>query len=99
MVIIAMVTFPPEGSKEIGKRLKGQAALPDYIKMKGPYICGVTGEGIRSLSLYECDRSKLPDAIEIVTNRYVNYFGVPGLTHSVNVWLEATEALKMIGLA
>jgi hypothetical protein len=99
MVIIAMVTFPPEGSKEVGKRLKGLASLPNYITMKGPYISGTNGVGIQTIALYECERSKLPDAVEIISNRYVAYFGVPGLTYSVNVWLEAGEALKMIGLA
>jgi len=98
MVIIGTLTYPPEGAKEIGKRFKDQASLPDYIKMKGPYISSVTGEGIHALVLYECDRSKLPDAMEKIANRYVAYFGVPGFTYSVNVWFEVGEALKMIGL-
>jgi hypothetical protein len=99
MVIIGMLSYSPEGAKELGKRFLAQKSLPDYISMKGHYISGAKGEGTQTITLYEVERSKLPDALEHISNRYVAYFGVPGLTYSVNIWLDAGEALKMIGLA
>jgi len=99
MVVVGMMSYPPESSKEVGKRFLGQSSLPNYITMKGPYVSGTKGEGVQTLTLYEFEKSKLPDAVEHISNRYVAYFGVPGLTYSVQVWLEAGEALKMIGLA
>ena len=98
MVIIATMSYPPESSKEIGERFKANKPLAGYITMKGPYLTGVRGEGIQTLTIYECERAKLTDAMEHITNRYVAYIGVPGMTYQVNVWLEAAEALKMIGL-
>lgn len=99
MVIIGMMSYPPESSKEAGKRFLGQKALPDHITMKGPYISSTKGDGIQTITIYEFERSKLPDALELISNRYVAYFGVPGLTYSVHVWMDVGEALKMIGLA
>jgi hypothetical protein len=69
------------------------------ITMRGPYIQGVKGDGIQSTTVYEFDRAKMADAMEAVSNRYVPYFGVPGFTYTINVCLEAQEALKMLGLA
>jgi len=99
MVIIGMQSYAPEGAKEMGKRFLGMGPVPSYITMKGPFIGGTKGEGIQTITLYECERSKLPDAFEALGNRYAAYIGVPGYTYSIQVWYEATEALKMIGLA
>lgn len=98
MVVLGMLSYPPEGANEVGKRFLANPPLPGYITMKGPYVSGVKGEGMQTLVVYECDRSKLADAMEFVTNRYVGYMGVPGLTFSVQVWMEVGEALKMIGM-
>ena len=98
MVIIGMLSFPSEASKETGKRFQGLGPLPEYITMMGPYISSTKEEGIQTIVLYELEKSRLPEAFEIISNRYVNYHGVPGLTYSVQVWLDVVEAFKMIGL-
>ena len=99
MVIIGTMSFPPQSAKEVGKCFMELPPVPDYITMKGPYVHGVKGEGIQSTILYEFDRSRMAEAFENVSNRYVAYHGVAGLTYAINVCLEAQEALKMIGLA
>jgi len=99
MIIMATMSFPPASAKEVGKCFRELSPVPDYITMKGPYINGVKGEGIQTTSMFEFDRSKMAEAFEHVSNRYVTYHGVTGLTYTVNVCLEAQEALKMIGLA
>jgi len=99
MIIIGMMSYPPEGAKEVGNRFVEQKSLPKYITMRGPFISSTKGEGLQTITLYDCERSKLPDALEHITNRYVSYFGVPGLTYSVHTWLDVGEALKMIGLS
>ena len=85
MVIIGMMSYPPEQSKKIGKRFIGNPPLPEYIKMKGPYLTGEIGGGIKSIIIYEFDQTKTREAIEAISKRYTNYIGVPGLTYSVNV--------------
>jgi hypothetical protein len=99
MVIITENIFPPGSAKDIGKAFLELPPVPDYITMRGPYILGETDRGIRSIHIYECDNSKLADALQVVGDRLTNYFDVPGYSYSVNAWYEAQEALKMIGLA
>ena len=98
MVIITENMFPAGSAKEVGKAFLGLPPLPEYITLKGPYIHSDAGKGIRSIVIYECDNDKLADALLVVGDRLANYFDVPGYTYSVNVWNEAQEALKMIGL-
>ena len=99
MVIIGMITFPTESSKEMGKRFKDIPPLPAYITKKGPYFSGELGLGIKGLSIFEFDPSKMAEANEFIANYYAIYIGVPGYTYTVGTWQEAMEALKMIGLA
>jgi hypothetical protein len=95
MVIIGMISFPTESSKEMGKRFM---ELPPYINKKGPYFSSELGVGIKAISIYEFDRSRLAEATEFINNYYARYIGVPGCTYSVGTWLEAEEALKLVGL-
>ncbi len=99
MAIITENMFPVGSAKDVGKTFLGLPPLPEYITIKGPYIHSDTKRGIRSILIYECDNDKLADALQVVGDRLANYFDVPGYTYSANVWNEAQEALKMIGLA
>jgi hypothetical protein len=98
MVIISIVSYPTESSKEVGKRLGEAPPPPAYVTIKGPYVSSEVGVGIKSIVLYEYDQSKTREAIEYVNNRLAKYIGIPGFTYSTHLWLEAREALKLIGL-
>jgi phage portal protein BeeE len=98
MVIIGIMSYPPESAKEHVKRFMEQSPLPAYITMKGPYVSSEVGAGIKTITIYECDQSKFTEAVEVLSARYAKYFGVPGLTYSLHEWLEVKEALKAIGI-
>ncbi len=49
MVIIGILSYLPESSKEMAKRFLEQPPLPSYITMKGPYFGSEVGEGIKSI--------------------------------------------------
>ena len=98
MVIIAIVSYPPESAKEMGKRLMEQPPLPAYVTMKGPYANAEVGAGMKVIAIFEFDKSKLSDAYEALAARYTKYFGVPGFTFSMNIWLDAKEAFKAMGM-
>ncbi len=99
MIILTISSFPPESAREIGKRFMERGSLPDYIKMRGPYVLPRQAEGIQSMTLYEVDRpTRMAEAVELLANEQAKYFGTPGYTYSINVCLEAEEALKTIGL-
>ena len=100
MVIIGFASYPPESSHEFAKRFMEQSTpLPSHITMKGPFVSSEVGEGIKSIVIFEFDQSKIAEAIQVVSARYAKYFGVPGFTYSQHTWLEAKEALQLIGLA
>ncbi len=98
MVIINALRFPQESANEVGKRFLEIAPPPDFMSMKGPYIKG-TKQGIRAVEIFDLDETKLALGLDYVTQRCVNYFGIPGLTYEANVYFEAQESLKLIGLA
>jgi hypothetical protein len=99
MIILSVSSFPPESAKEIGKRFMERAPLPDYIKMRGPYILPRQEDGIKSITIYEVDRpTRIAEAFEHLSNDQARYFGVQGYSYSINVSLEAGEALKVVGL-
>ncbi|OQY03667.1 MAG: hypothetical protein B6I22_11120 [Desulfobacteraceae bacterium 4572_123] len=92
------ISFPQESANEVGQRFLELPPVPDFMTLKGPYIKGMKEEGIRALEIYELDKSKVAEGIEFVTDRCVGYFGISGYTYEINVYFEASEALKMIGL-
>jgi len=98
MVIINALRFPQESAKKVGQRFLEIAPPPDFMSMKGPYIKG-TEEGIRAIEVFDLDETKLALGLDYVTQRCVTYFGTPGFTYEINVYFEAQESLKLIGLA
>ncbi len=98
MVIINAMRFPQESANKVGKRFLEIASPPDFMSMKGPYIKG-TEEGIRAIEIFDLDETKLALGLDYVTQRCVAYFGIPGFSYETNVYFEAQESLKLIGLA
>ena len=100
MIIIMQISYPPESNEEMGKRFQSASALPDFIKMSGPYISSVIHEGIKAITIYEFDESKYGEALNfIVSERVAKYLTVPGFSYSLNHWLEVKDALQLVGLA
>jgi len=99
MVIIGRISFATESSNEMGKRFMEIPPLPTYLTRKGPYFSSELGGGIVAMSIFECDPSKMAEAIEFVGNYYARFIGIPGFTYTVGTWFEVKEAFKMIGLA
>jgi hypothetical protein len=98
MVIIGILSYPPESVKEMAKRFLEQPPLPAYITMKGPYFSSEVGVGNKAIVIYELDQTKILEASQFITTRFTKYYGVPGFTYSANTWLEAKEGLKAIGI-
>jgi len=99
MVTIGMLSYPTESGKEISTRFLNLPALPSYLTRKGPYVYSALGVGIKTISIYEYDPSKMAEASNFIANYYANFIGVPGFTYSIEIWSDTSEALKMIGLA
>jgi len=98
MIIISLTSYPTESSTEIGKRFVKFPTLPDFVTMRGPYVSSVIDEGIRGITVYEFDESRYEEAYKVLSDRVSKCLGVPGFTYSLNHWLEAKDALALIGL-
>jgi hypothetical protein len=57
------------------------------------------GVGIKLISIWEYDPSKMAESVEFAANYYATFIGVPGFTYTIDTWFEIKEAFKMIGLA
>jgi hypothetical protein len=98
MIIVTQNSFPPESAKDIGKAFLKLGKLPEYMSIRGPFVHSGCDNGICSITLYECDKSKLSEGVDAAHHRQLAFSEVKGFKYSVNVWLEAPEALKMLGL-
>lgn len=92
MVLISMISNPPESGQEMIKRSKQLPRLPEYIKTIGPYVTSTVREGIRTLTIYEFEDSKFAEASKRISNLLQAFIGVPGFTFSLEVWIKAKDA-------
>lgn len=99
MIVIAQAMWPPEKSNEMGKVFLDAPPLPDYIKMTGPYVTNYLRKGIKAITIYEFDATKIEDANKAIGKRFITYSRVPGFTYEVRTWGDTQTALEMIGLA
>mgnify|MGYP001075976696 CR=1 FL=1 len=98
MIIVVQNEFPVQSAKEVGKCFAKLPPLPDYLTLGGPYLKTSMEGGVRSISLYICDNAHISEGLLAVNNRMTAYFDVPGFSCSCEVWMQAPEALKMVGL-
>jgi hypothetical protein len=98
MVIISEANYPTLSAKEVAKRFAEFPALPDYMKMMGPFVTVKKEEGVAALTLYICDQSELSEAMQFVGKRMALLFDIPGFSYNAQPWLEVLEALAMVGM-
>jgi hypothetical protein len=98
MVIVSQLSYPPESANQIAKRFIEAPPLPDFITRQGPYVSSELGQGVRTLSIYQLDNSRLAEGFAFVADYMTTFFGVPGFTYSISQYLEVEEALKLLGL-
>lgn len=98
MVLVGTAWYPMFRAQEIGKLFMKSAPLPDYITRRGPYACG-TSEGYRLVTIFECDGSRLAEAVLKLHGYYATFKEISEFRYSVDVCLEAPEGLKILGVA
>jgi hypothetical protein len=98
MVSISIVSYPPESTKELGKRFLALPPMPEFITVVGPYTTSETGDGIQAYTIYKYDKSRAAEALEAITNVHLAFYGVPGYTFAIKLASSAATSLKMLGL-
>jgi len=99
MVLISMMSNPPESGNEMMRRSKQLPRLPEYIRTIGPYISSTVGQGIKTLTIYEFEDSKFAEASKRINSILQAFIGVPGFTFSVEVWIKAKDAYQSFELS
>lgn len=99
MIILTTIFFSEENVCETKRHIKEFPPVPDYINMMGPYIKSVKlGGDIQVVSLFEFDESRLAEAREFISDRMMAYHKLINMTYSVDLWFDAGDTAKMIGL-
>ena len=101
MVISIETSYPTESVNQIAKKYLERMASnppPDYLTMKGPYIKGKTGIGIHSFTIFEVENNNLAEGMSFLIESMASYIGIPGYTYTIDIRMEAQEALKAIGM-
>ena len=98
MILISIVQNPPASAKEMVKRSMEMPRLPEFIKTIGPYINSFTGEGVKTLTIYEFEDSRYVEGRNHIFKMLGTFYGVPGFTFSLQLWAKAKDAFQATGL-
>ena len=97
--IISESKWPSASTEKLAKTWLEMGEVPEWLKIVWAGTEGDIKSGVRGLVLWQCDDSKLADALFFVKNDTVRYYdAVPGFSCSVIVWTEPADGLKMLGM-
>ena len=98
MVIILKTSNPPESTKLMAAKFLKAPQVPDYMRMRGPYIRSNMVSGIVVTSLYEVDNANLAEGLDWIGNYMTTYIGVPGFKFEfeVNFTIEESTIHRML---
>lgn len=94
--IVVESKWPNESNKKITELWLGMGEIPEYLKMIWVGTTGDINLGLRALMLWQCDDSKLVEAMFFVKKEAMRYNVVPGYRYAVKVWTEPEEGLRML---
>jgi hypothetical protein len=98
MTTVFTIQYPPQRYVDVVKGYLAQPPVPDFMIMKGPYTKAELGVGLKTMSIYEYDESKRREAGEYFFKRIYAYYAVPGLSYSIEEWVEPAEAMRLWSL-
>jgi hypothetical protein len=92
MVIRLTFSIPLKRMKEYTRRVTETPPLPDYLSKRGPFVDNGKGAANQIIMMYECEKSKLPEACKYVFKQLDAFQDVPGFTFSAYLLEEGKEA-------
>ena len=94
MILISIISHPPESANEMMNRSKKLLRLPEYIKTIGPYTNSTVKEGIKTLTIYEFENCKFGEASKHINRLLQSFIGVPGFAFSLEVWIKTKDVFQ-----
>ncbi len=98
MVIYSLVTYPQESAKPMVERFMEAPEIPNFMTRLGPYVSANRLDGIRVISIFELDKSRLAEGTEFLGTYFAHFFGISGYAYEYKPYFELEEALKTIGM-
>jgi len=102
MVIIMMTAWYPQGkATEVAKKyLEVVQKIPykSFEKLLVPVGTKGVKDGIKVISITEVEKGKLEEAYNLAVRRMVEFFGIEGFRHELEIFLTGEEAMPLIGL-
>ena len=97
--IIIESLWPATSAEQIGKTWLEMKSLPDWLVMLWAGTRSEVNMGSRGLVIFQCYKDKIRDGLELIREDMARYLKIPGYSFSINLWAEAKDALKMVGMA
>lgn len=96
--IIVESKWPAASSEKLAKRWLEMGQAPETQKMIWVGTLDDINVGVKALVIWQCDDTNIADTLSWIRNDVARYNVVPDFSCSINVWTEAEEALKVLGL-
>jgi len=96
MIRVALLNFPAGSAESVAAHLAQTPPVPDFMTLHGPLVKGSTEDGIKTMSFYRFDDSKLKEAADYMERRYAIYRSIPGVEVAIEEWVDADVALQLL---
>lgn len=96
MIMIGTMTFSAESAMEVAQTYGQTRAVPDFMKLIGPYVRSSIEAGISTLSIYEFDDAKADAAIDYLNQRYAAFSAIAGVTAHIEEWLGIGMVMQLL---
>jgi len=99
-VIMVTTWYPPDKATEAAKKFLEVTEKFPQESFEKNWLAGVKGDedGITTIWLTEVERGKLEEALNLISRRLVEYFGIEGYRAKVETLMTFEEAMPLVGL-
>ncbi len=99
MAKIMMISkYPPHKINEVIKNYmsSNKPVYPDYLKKVGAWAAQVTDDRHKTYAIYECPDDKIVEGFTALSKRFSFYASVEGVTYTMELLMDADEAIKLM---
>jgi hypothetical protein len=100
MFLVTTVVYPPDKSIIVAEKFIEVMAkeLPPFIMRLHVLGDSRMDEGVKVLSVFEVEDTRIKDGIIELTKMYVKFNGIEGFRYEIETMLTAQESLAALGM-
>ena len=96
MIMIGTMMFSAECAMAVAENFGKISAVPDFMKLIGPYIRSNIESGISTISIYEFDDARGDAAIDYLNKRYATFEKIDGVSAHIEEWLGIDMVMQLL---